>query len=130
MSRFTKSDLDQFNRQEISVSEVESQIESINRGFPFLNIVAPSVPGKGLRMVSKEMQSRYISKYQSSRLSVSRFVPGSGAATRMFNDLYEAAQLLERGEKPEPNSPVSLFLTSLDRFPFIDDLKRLPSFNS
>ncbi len=130
MSRFTKSDLDQFNRQEISVSEVESQVESIKRGFPFLNIVAPSVPGKGIRMVSKEMQSRYISIYQSSRLSVSRFVPASGAATRMFKDLYEAAELLERGEKPEPNSPVSLFLSSLDRFPFIDDLKRLPSFNS
>ena len=64
MSRFSKSDLDQFNRQEISVSEVESQVESIKRGFPFLNIVAPSVPGKGIRMVSKEMQSQYILKYK------------------------------------------------------------------
>lgn len=130
MSRFSKSDLDQFKKQEISVSEVEYQIESINRGFPFLDIIAPCVPGKGIRMVSKEMQSQYILKYKSSSLQVSRFVPASGAATRMFKDLYEAAVLIEKGGRPESSSPASLFLSSLDRFPFIDDLKQLPSFNS
>ncbi|MDD4057265.1 MAG: DUF4301 family protein [Bacteroidales bacterium] len=126
---FEQRDLDQFNSIGVSKEVVESQIELVNNGFSFLEIVAPATKERGIKVIDPSSKERLINLYINSDLSVSRFVPASGAATRMFKDLYEALDLLNKGASFALDSTVGIFFSSLKRFPFYDELKGISGFN-
>lgn len=127
---YNSQDLEQFNSLGIAPDQVDKQIESVKRGFPYLTIITPATKSKGIRYVDEVKQRLLIDKYKSSDLEISRFVPSSGAATRMFKELYEAVDSLEVGKSIAPDSPAGRFISEIFKFPFYDDLKNLPEFNS
>ena len=88
---FTENDLKQLADKGISIENVEKQINAFISGFPFLDIIKPAIIKDGLIKMTEEECSSFISKYNEnvSNLSVIKFVPASGAASRMFKDLYE-----------------------------------------
>lgn len=88
---FTPQDLEQLNEKGISQDQLSRQLRFFNTGFPFLQIVAPASHYKGVIKVDEQQEKSYLKCWQDyldGDRSITKFVPASGAASRMFKDLY------------------------------------------
>ncbi|MCD8044635.1 MAG: DUF4301 family protein [Tannerellaceae bacterium] len=88
----SENDLNQLALKGISEQQIEEQIACFKRGFPFLEITASASVEKGIKVISKEEQSDYMDawdNYLAENHTILKFVPASGAASRMFKNLYE-----------------------------------------
>ena len=87
----SKQDLNQISARGISEEMVEHQLQDFKQGFPFLKIEAAAAIGNGIFKPTEEEVKKYVADwtdYLSSDHSVVKFVPASGAASRMFKDLF------------------------------------------
>ncbi len=119
---FTPSDLQLLAEKKISEESVRLQLENFKKGFPFLEIISSASIGKGILQIDEKMQNQYIQiwdKYLSNSKQVVKFVPASGAASRMFKDLFEFVS--SEREKPE-TSFEKKFFAEIEKFAFYDDL--------
>lgn len=69
------------------------EIERFRNGFPWLDIVAPATPDKGITCLTAEQETEaqeYVGKAEVA--GKCRFVPASGAASRMFKDIFAGIQ--------------------------------------
>ena len=116
---FTEQDLQQIADHGLSVAQVETQLENFRRGFPWLNVVRAASPGDGIVMLDAAQADAAVSRYEkaASDLGVVKFVPASGAATRMFKELFEFVNEGKRGKG------IDTLLSNLDRFAFAPELK-------
>ena len=116
---FTPSDIEQLAQRGISVEKAEKQLESFRTGFPSLDIVAPASVKDGILAPKKAEQEQYIAaweEYCKGDHKILKFVPASGAASRMFKNLFE---YLDNGiETPF----IQEFLANIDKFAFGDQL--------
>jgi hypothetical protein len=89
--KFTKKDLEQFTKRGITHEQVMDQIHQFEKGFPFLPVIKAALPGDGIRVLTDDEVDRLSKIYDEKKkgLKIIKFVPASGAATRMFKDLYE-----------------------------------------
>lgn len=120
MIEFSNDDILQIEQHGLTPDAVAAQLDAFARGFAFSDIVAPATAGDGVIQLDAEMRRHYIDIYeQYQRMhSVVKFVPASGAATRMFRDLFE---FLNTGAR---NTVTDAVLNNLSRFAFYDDLKK------
>ncbi len=97
---FSQDDLQQIARHGLSPESVGRQIEHFRRGFPYLKVVRAASPGDGVTILDDGQADRAAARYDEAagRLSVVKFVPASGAATRMFNELFEFVNEGKRGK--------------------------------
>lgn len=112
---FTPEDIQQLTRQGITVEKVEQQLNCFRTGFPDLDIVAPASPKNGILVVRGAEADRYIAlweDYLREGHEVEKFVPASGAASRMFKSLF---QYLDDGVE---TAEIRQFLDGIDRFAF------------
>ena len=88
---FTEKDLEQIAAHGLSVEAVNLQIENFRRGFPSLKVVSAASPGDGITILTPEQAAAYAESYENrdASVTVAKFVPASGAATRMFKELFE-----------------------------------------
>ena len=75
----------------MSVEQVNQQIENFRTGFPSLAVVRAASGGDGVRQLTDAERDAAQSYYDSkaANLQTIKFVPASGAATRMFKELFE-----------------------------------------
>lgn len=115
MTQFSAQDLEQLQAHGISVEKAEAQLVCFRNGFPELDIVAPASTKKGILAPKRAEQETYIEawkQYLAEGHKILKFVPASGAASRMFKNLF---QYLEDGiETPF----ITEFLTNKDKFAF------------
>ncbi|NCC45499.1 MAG: DUF4301 family protein [Bacteroidia bacterium] len=123
----TNEDVLKIEKRGSSKERVESQLKKFETGFPYLEIVAPATPDKGISVLSKEEQFSCVKRYSKFEGSVTKFVPASGAATRMFKDLFEAMGALDKGQ--EMAEKANSFFEELDKYPFYGDLQDLFSYD-
>ena len=89
--KLEKHDLELLEEKGITPEKLEAQLENLKTGFPYLKIEGPATPGHGLTVATPELeeQSEAIwQKYLASGATVLKMVPASGAASRMFKDLF------------------------------------------
>lgn len=119
MNNFNAQDLEQLQARGISVEKAETQLECFRKGFPELDIVAPASTKKGILAPKRAEQEAYIEAWQQylkEGHKILKFVPASGAASRMFKNLF---QYLEDGiETPF----IQEFLAHKDEFAFGPEL--------
>ncbi|MDD2327417.1 MAG: DUF4301 family protein [bacterium] len=115
---FTQQDLEQLREKGISQEQVSRQLRFFSTGFPFLQIVAPASYFRGIMRVGQHEQEAYLKRWESylgEEKSVVKFVPASGAASRMFKDLYAFLD----AEYEEPTTEFEkTFFTHIRRFAF------------
>lgn len=90
-SIFTTEDKDQLKKKGISEDKIGEQLHYFEKGFPALNIKAPASIDNGIFKLRADEQHRYIfvwDQYLKTEKEVTKFVPASGAASRMFQDLF------------------------------------------
>ncbi len=100
---------------------IEQQIENFKTGFPFLKVIAPATPKRGISVLTPSQQSEAIREYDDLDGKIVKFVPASGAASRMFKDLFEGLALLESSNPIPSGSPAERFFTNLEKFPFYSE---------
>jgi hypothetical protein len=107
---------------------VQHQIDNFRKGFPKSQLDAAATPDNGgIRVLDDKEIARYEQQYR--RLAKGRkilkFVPASGAATRMFKELYSFSStyfgVANNFEKEFPD--VKVFLENIRSFAFFNDLK-------
>lgn len=121
---FTQKDLELLSEKQIAQSDIESQLNSFKTGFPYLEIVEAASVEKGIMRVPQEEEQKFISiweEYQKSDRKITKFVPASGAASRMFKDLF--AFVDADYEVPTTNFEKEFF-DNIQKFAFFDQLDK------
>ncbi len=89
---FSKEDLLQIEQKGMSEAQVEAQLECFRRGFDFLRLKGAAAAGEGIVVPSKDETEAYINAWDSYKNEghvITKFVPASGAASRMFKNMFE-----------------------------------------
>lgn len=119
---FTPEDLDLFAEKGIDVHTVEEQLASFKSGFPFLRILSSASVGNGILSLDEQQTQYYLDLwegYLKDNHKVVKFVPASGAASRMFKDLF--AFLSADYSEPQTDFEKKFF-NSIEHFAFYSDL--------
>ena len=85
------TDKKQIASRGINEQQVENQLKQFEQGFPFLKLEAAASIGKGIIAPNDDERNKYIEKWNSYKANghkVVKFVPASGAASRMFKDMF------------------------------------------
>ncbi len=89
---FTDADKRQIEDRGMSVARVEHQVEQIKQGFPFLRLEGAASVEKGIMVLDKDAQNKQQQIWEDYKKSkghrVVKFVPASGAASRMFKNMF------------------------------------------
>ena len=133
------SDKDKLQIKERGSAEqtVIKQIENFKKGFPYLQIEeAASVDNGIIRLDAERLEKnkkRYDEKIKNG-LKPLKFVPASGAASRMFKALFEALSECRNAENPEEtltkNKAAGQFISEIEKFAFYNDLKEILAKNN
>jgi len=89
---FTPNDLEQLEKHGINQDDAKLQIDNFCKGFPFLRITAPATASNGIIRLDCDEVDDLVDIYKEFDGSRVKFVPASGAATRMFKHLFEFIQ--------------------------------------
>ncbi len=116
---FSQEDLQQIAGHGLTPGAVERQIADFRRGFPFLRVVRAASPGDGIAVLGPAAADAAVARYDAAAASrsVVKFVPASGAATRMFKELFEFVNDDKRGKG------IDTLLQNIGRFAFWPELK-------
>ena len=118
----SQKDLEQITQKGISEKQIERQLEEFQTGFPFLKLEAAAAIGKGIVAPDDEARKQYVDKwnaYKAEGHKIVKFVPASGAASRMFKDMF--AFLNADYDVPTTDFEKKYFL-NITKFAFYDAL--------
>jgi hypothetical protein len=90
----TQQDLQQIARRGISEEQIETQLKEFETGFPFLKLEAAAAVGNGIVAPNEAERKSYVKAwedYKTQNKKVVKFVPASGAASRMFKNMFAFA---------------------------------------
>lgn len=88
----TQEDKQQLALKGISEEQVECQLRQFKEGFPFLRLKAAASVDNGILRPSIDDQKSYVKKWEAYKQEghkITKFVPASGAASRMFKAMFE-----------------------------------------
>lgn len=122
---FTQKDLDFLAKKNISIEQITEQLSYFKNGFPYLYITASASTEKGIMQVSEEEREVYFgawNDYLNINKQIVKFVPASGAASRMFKNLYE---FLDASYDMPQTAFETKFFNEIKNFAFYDDLNNM-----
>ena len=118
----SKADQLLLSKKGISAEQVAEQLKTFKTGFPFLKIENAATIGKGILNPSESEIEEYLSvwdKYCAAGNAILKFVPASGAASRMFKDLFSFLS----AEYDSPTTDFEKnFFANIEKFAFYGDL--------
>lgn len=128
---FSEKDKKQIKNRGSQLHTVQKQIESFKKGFPYLEVQDAASVENGIIKLSEEQLKKRIDLYDkkiSSGIKPLKFIPASGAASRMFKALFEALETCKNADSAEDalnhNKAARHFLENKEKFAFFDDLKK------
>lgn len=141
MAEFVLSDADRVQLKELGISEaqVKSQLEIFQKPLFNVELLHNCTVGDGIVKIAPEEAGEYIKAQQKAaeKGRFLKFVPASGASTRMFKFLFEVQQANEPISREEINQAVrkgtatfekfKRFIDNISHFAFYDDLKGMMS---
>tara|TARA_R110001606_G_scaffold56905_3_gene137804 strand:+ start:363 stop:1901 length:1539 start_codon:yes stop_codon:yes gene_type:complete len=127
MIEITDKDLKQLESKGISKETMLSHINTFKEGIPFVKLENAAVIGNGILKFSEIEEKELIAFYDSKlkELDILKFVPASGAASRMFKALFSflsaynpAEETLDAYLNRTNDKDIKKFSEGLERFPF------------
>ena len=118
---FLEKDFSQINELGIDLETVYQQINDFKEGFPFMQLQKAATLNDGVMKLTDEQLESFTALYEKkvSKLVPLKFVPASGAATRMFKSLFS---FLEEGKSDKSTDQ---FFEKLNDFAFAEDLRKI-----
>ncbi len=121
---FSEKDKQQIAAQGLSISDIEQQLQHFKEGFPYMKLVAPASIGNGIIRLTADEKQKYIElwdNYLHTHSNVIKFVPASGAASRMFKDLFAFLN----ADYDEPTTKAEkTFFDNIQKFAFYKELDK------
>ena len=87
----SQQDLKQLAQKGINETQIEYQLGQFKTGFPFLKLEAAASIGHGIIAPAETDRKKFVDAWQQYKAAgkrVVKFVPASGAASRMFKDMF------------------------------------------
>jgi hypothetical protein len=129
---FKERDIEQIEGQGLTVVDIEQQLEYFMKGFPPIRLVAPAVPENGIKILTEEDETRMTSVFENSLtsgLTTIKFVPASGAASRMFKNLYSFLANAFDDETADTIAAqdefMNTFFVNIEKFAFYNRLAKI-----
>lgn len=122
---FTPQDMDVISQTGLSVDDVMYQIDIFRQGFQPMQLDRPCTIDDGIVSIPADRQHVLFEAHDEAARQgkMMKFVPASGAASRMFKDWFEFDEFLNFNE----SSAATEFANELSRYPFYNDLKNVLS---
>ena len=126
----TQADVQQIREHGLNVETVEKQIAVFEKGAPYADLDRPCTVNDGIRRLADDELDTYVRAYEKavSGRQVVKFVPASGAASRMFKSLLKVSgehaavrfeELCARQKGPDgENGDVCEFMDRVGEFAF------------
>lgn len=118
MVNLTQNDKLFLQQKGISEETIERQIDCFKKGFPFIKLYSVASAEQGIMVLTPEEKAGYSSAWETYLQGdnvVLKFVPASGAASRMFKNLFEFAD----GASDEPDTDfIKTFFAEIHKFAF------------
>jgi len=130
--RLTDSDIKLLEQKGISKNKVHDQIETFRDGIPFVKLKGAAVVGEGILKFSSDVEKELIRKFDDHRQSKTllKFVPASGAASRMFKALFNFLDSFDSSKESidayierTDDTDIQKFTDGLEDFPFYQFVK-------
>jgi len=131
----TEKDIQKIVDSQVPEKEIVSQIALFEKGIPFLKLKRPCRPGDGIKIIPENEFDRLTDLFSNAARSgrTMKFVPASGAASRMFKPLLSlvnskddinTATLSAGVAENSPDQEFAMkFIKSVDRFAFYEEVK-------
>lgn len=118
----TNKDLETLEKKGKTAAQLQDELKMLKEGFPFLRIEAAATPGHGIFVLDEKMEKQAIDiwdQFLKSGGEVLKMVPASGAASRMFKDLFSFLN----GKDDKPSSDfMKTFFKDIEKFAFFNKL--------
>ncbi|MCQ2203261.1 MAG: DUF4301 family protein [Bacteroidales bacterium] len=122
-------DLEQLKQRGVAPEQVEKQLAQFKSGFPFADIQRAATIGDGILKANEADNQRFVALYDSALKAgkkVVKFIPASGAATRMFKSMFEYKNAdAEKQVEMSGQKPYDKFFAEFDKFAFAKDIKAM-----
>lgn len=108
--------------------DVEEQVRKFAKGFKPLHIIAPATAKNGIKCLSEARLLEYVTLYEASKAKKVKFVPASGAASRMFKKLFEVMDSYKGPqdyEKAMADKAIADLCNNITKFAFYADLQEV-----
>ena len=114
------NDLEQLKSRGVSEEQVERQVAQLKRGTAYVKLMRPATIGDGILRMSPEQVEEMNRRFDEDKkyYQFTKFVPASGAASRMFKDLFS---FIETGEDTKFTE---IFFAHIHSFAFFNDLNQ------
>jgi len=136
---FTDADIRQIEAHGLTAGEALRQLDIFKNPAPYLKLVRPCTKGDGIRVIEEEMIQELIARYENQmpERRCLKFVPASGAASRMFKallgELNKGKDILRESVEnkartgQQDRQELLKFINNTRRFAFFQDLKSVLS---
>ncbi len=136
---FNEDDLKEITARGIAPEKILEQLDAFKKGFPFVNLQRSCTIGDGIHTLGEKDLERLegIHSEAASKGRIMKFVPASGAASRMFkillsvNSRFKKAkkmEILKETEKGDPDAESFLkFMAEIKKFAFYEELRKAMS---
>ena len=118
----SQQDLQQIAKKGITEEQINIQLEEFKTGFPFLKLKAAASIEDGIVATSEKDKDAYIEawdNYKKEGHKIVKFVPASGAASRMFKDMFA---FLDADYQVPTTAFEKQYFDNIERFAFYEAL--------
>ncbi|ULC60005.1 DUF4301 family protein [Flaviramulus sp. BrNp1-15] len=128
---FTEKDIQQITNKGITLEQVKAQVSRIRNGMSYSNLISAATIGNGIESYSEEESKDFIKSFdeKQNNLNLVKFVPASGAATRMFKFLFQflnnfnpEKDTIESYAERQNDSLIKTFISGLEKLPFYEEI--------
>ncbi len=128
---FSEKDIKQIEDKGLTVEKVNRQLQTFTSGLPFSNLVAAATINDGILRLNVSEIDRIITLFDNKKdsLDMLKFVPASGAATRMFKFLFQfleeynpESETFNSYLNSRDNKDLHIFFVGLEKFPFYNEV--------
>lgn len=120
-TKFSEEDLVQFKELGISIEKIKDLLDHFVNGFEYMSLDRPAIVGDGIVAMGRKNGQQMVDLYDhhTHHLDIVKFVPASGAASRMFKDLFEFVN------DPSESRISYAALSNIHKLAFVEDLQKL-----
>lgn len=125
---YTENDKELMLQKGIGLPQIESQIQQFKLGFPFVLLKNAAKLNEGIEYFTTQGSNKLSTDFDHliEKRSLVKFVPASGAATRMFKDLFFFKENFQKYPKEDDSLKFGYqFFKEISQFAFYDDLKKI-----
>lgn len=129
----SKNDIGQIESHGLTLEQIYDHLEIFTSGIPATQVVTAATVGNGIEVISAENKEKLLNFYDSKKdkLDIVKFVPASGAATRMFKFLFDFLTDFDPENvrfstflSQQKDKSLETFFGSINEFPFTNQVRK------